>query len=167
MRGKCQGTSLIHDPAVRHYCFEVIAQLGKNWSARTFRDGISVKLYEAGFLKVGTIGRSTATYYLRSIGMVLLSKDGHERPDTVAYRKTYISVLKDFQGRETSYDGKDLQLEIPPIQTSLPRVIRVYHDECIYASHEGVIQLWVHEGVDGKYKKPRGEIVMASGFICR
>jgi hypothetical protein len=124
MRGKCQGTSLIHDPTVRYYCFEVIAQLGKNWSARTFRDRISVKLYvyESGFLKVGAkIGRSTATYYLRSIGMVLVHpkkgiyKDGHERPDTVSYRKTYISVLKKFQGRETTYDGKDLQLEIPPI----------------------------------------------------
>jgi hypothetical protein len=159
---------------VRHFCFEVIAQLGKNWSARTFRDRISVKLYESGFLKLGTkIGRSTATYYLRSIGMVLVHpkkgiyKDGHERPDTVAYRKIYTSVLKEFQHRKTTYVGKDLQIENQPQLTSDPVAIRVYHDECIYASHEGVIQLWVHEGVDGKYKKPRGEIVMASGFICR
>ena len=72
-RGKCKGTSLIHDPTVRHLCFEVITQLGPTWSARTFRDRISVKLYESGYLKPGTkIGRTTATYYLRTIGMVLV-----------------------------------------------------------------------------------------------
>ncbi len=59
-----------------------------------------MKLYEAGLLKVGTkIGRTTTTYYLRTIGMVLVHpkkgiyKDGHERPDTVAYRKLYTAVL--------------------------------------------------------------------------
>jgi hypothetical protein len=40
-RGKCRGTSLIHDPIVRHYCFDVIRQLGQTWSARTFRDKVS------------------------------------------------------------------------------------------------------------------------------
>jgi hypothetical protein len=93
-RGKCKGTSLIHDPTVRHYCFEVIAQLGATWSARTFRDRISVKLYESGYLKPGTkIDRTTATFYLRTIGMVLVHpkkgiyKDGHECPDTVHPKK--------------------------------------------------------------------------------
>jgi hypothetical protein len=38
---KCKGTSLIHDPHVRHYCFDIIANLGSTWSARTFRDKIS------------------------------------------------------------------------------------------------------------------------------
>ncbi len=66
-----------------------------------------------------------------------------------------------------TYDGKDLQIEIPPKQTPEQVAIRVYHDECIYASHEGVIQFWVREGVDGKNKKPRGEVFMASGLICR
>ncbi len=67
-----------------------------------------MKLYESGFLKAGTkIGRTTATYYLRTIGMVLVHpkkgiyKDGHERPDTIFfYRKKYTAVLKVFQLRE-------------------------------------------------------------------
>jgi hypothetical protein len=132
-----------------------------------------VKLYESGYLKPGTkIGRTTATYYLRTIGMVLVHpkegiyKDGHERPDTILYRKNYTAVLKAFQLRERSYEGKDLHKEVPP-PSNQQEAIRIYHDECIYASHEGTIQLWVHQGVDGKYKKPWGEIVRASGFICR
>ncbi len=121
---------------------KVIAQLGATWSARTFRDRISVKLYESGYLKPGTkIGRATATYFLRTIGMVLVHpkkgiyKDGHERPDTIFYRKNYTAVLKAFQLRERSYEGKDLHKEVPP-PSNQQEAIRIYHDECIYAFHE-------------------------------
>ncbi len=94
-------------------------------------------------------------------------KDEHERPDTVAYRKEYIANMKAFKSRERTYTGADLHIVVPPEQNSNAEVVRVYHDECIYASHEGAIQCWVLEGTDGKYKKPRGDTVMASGFICR
>jgi hypothetical protein len=94
-------------------------------------------------------------------------KDGHERSDTVAYRKLYIAELNTFKSREQSYTGDQLEIPVTPADTSSAEIVRVYHDECIYASHEGAIQCWVPEGTDGKYKKPRGEIVMASGFICR
>jgi hypothetical protein len=94
-------------------------------------------------------------------------KDGHERVDTVAYRKKYTYVLNAFKDRECTYKGELLETEVSPNETLQREAIRVYHDECIYASHEGATQLWVHSGTDGKYKKPRGEIVMASGFICR
>jgi hypothetical protein len=67
-RGKCQGKSLIHIPNVKHYCLEIIGQLGATWSARTFRDKISAKLYSLGYLKENNkIGRSTATYFLRQV----------------------------------------------------------------------------------------------------
>ena len=94
-------------------------------------------------------------------------KDGHERADTVEYRKKYTCALKNFKQRERTYKGERLEIEVHPTETLQPEAIRVYHDECIYASHEGALQLWVQNGKDGKYKKPRGEIVMASGFICR
>ncbi len=93
-----------HDPIVRHYyCFDISGHLGQTWSARTFRDKISNKLYDTGYLKEGSkIGRCTAIYYLRQLGMVSVHpkkgiyKDGHERADTVAYRKTYTIVLNKF-----------------------------------------------------------------------
>jgi DNA-binding transcriptional LysR family regulator len=94
-------------------------------------------------------------------------KDGHERPDTVTYRKLYIEALRVLAPFEHTYIGDRLQIPVPPEDTSAAEVVRVYHDECCYASHEGAIQCWVVEGRDGKYRKPRGEIVMASGFICR
>jgi hypothetical protein len=94
-------------------------------------------------------------------------KDGHERSDTVAFRKLYIAELETFKSREQTYTGDQLEIPIPPDETSDAEIVRVYHDECIYASHEGAIQCWFPEGTDGKNKKLRGEIVMASGFICR
>jgi hypothetical protein len=63
-------------------------------------------------------------------------KDGHERPDTVVHRRIYISMLHEFQERERAYNGVELQIEVPPADTMQREVIRVYHDECIYASHE-------------------------------
>ncbi len=163
---------MIHIPNVKHfYCLEIIGQLGATWSARTFRDKISAKLYSLGYLKENIkIERSTATYFLRQLGMVLVRpkkgiyKDGHERPDTVLKRSIYTSVLNAYHKREKTYEGVHLQIEVPLEDTLKREVVRVYHDECIYASHEGAIQLWVLDGHDGKYKKTRGEIVMASGF---
>jgi hypothetical protein len=94
-------------------------------------------------------------------------KDGHERPDTVQNRIMYTAMINELKHRERTYKGVELQIEVQP-ETNLDReVIRMYHDECIYASHEGALQLWVMDEKDGKYKKPRGEIVMASGFVCR
>ena len=183
-RGKCKGTSLIHDPHVRHICFDIIARLGQTWSARTFRDKVSADLYSNGMIKEGKkIGRSTATYYLRQlgmlnspsylqmaeltisimhiiVGMVLVHpkkgiyKDGHERPDTVVYRRQYIANLKALKSRERTYTGDDLNTVVTPEHSCNAEVVRVYHDECIYASHEGAIQCWVVDGTDGKYKKP-------------
>jgi hypothetical protein len=133
-----------------------------------------IKLCAEGMLKEGAkIGRDVASYYLRQLGMCLVCpkkgiyKDGHEREDTVLHRKRYASVLKGLSSREATYIGDRLEVEMPPVQTDLPAIVRVYHDECYYLSSEGAIQVWVMEGTDARYKKPRGEGVMASGFICR
>jgi hypothetical protein len=91
-------------------------------------------------------------------------KDGHERPDTVILRKEYTAKLSAFKDREVSFTGEQLQTLVPPRNTFLPEVIRVYHDECCYASHEGAISLWVPRGTQAGYKKPRGKIVMCSGL---
>jgi hypothetical protein len=103
-RGICQGKSLIHNPNVKHYCLEIIGQLGATCSARTFRDRISAKLYSLGYIKANMkIGRCTQTYFLRELGIVLVRpkkgiyKDGHERPDTVVKRRHYTSVLDELK----------------------------------------------------------------------
>ncbi len=71
-------------------------------------------------------------------------KDGHERSDTVAYRKLYIAELNTFTSREQRFIGDQLEIPITPDDTVNAEIVRVYHDECIYASHEGAIQCWVH-----------------------
>jgi hypothetical protein len=173
-RGACKGKSHIHDPDVQRWCRTIIGGLGKTWSARTFRDKVSAKLRDAGMVKPGRkIGRSTATYYLHALNMTLecpkkgIYKDGHERVDTVEDRGVYTALLMSFRDRERTYRGDRLDIEVSPVNQSLAEAIRVYHDECIYASHEGAIQLWVEEGQQAMYKKPRGQILMTSGFICR
>jgi hypothetical protein len=123
-----------------------------------------------GILVEGTkIGRNTATYFLHQLGMELVCpkkgvyKDGHERPDTVLARQAYILKLRDYKDRECSFAGEQLETLVPPADRTSSEVIRVYHDECIYASHEGALTLWVPKGTQANYKKPRGHTVMCSG----
>jgi hypothetical protein len=73
-------------------------------------------------------------------------------------------MLNVFKDREVSYTGEQLQRLVPPTETILPEVIRVYHDECCYASHESALSLWLPRGTQAGYKKPRGHIVMCSGL---
>jgi hypothetical protein len=119
------------------------------------------------------IGRETTTYWLHILGYTLacpkkgVYKDGHERPDVVEYRKAYTSILHSFDNREHSYTENFLDELVPRTDTTHSEMIRIYHDECIYASSEGALSLWVPDGSDPLYKKPRGHIVMCSGFICR
>jgi len=94
-------------------------------------------------------------------------KDGHEREDTVVNRGVFGLKIFAFKDRETTYSGGRLEIAHPPIDSTLPEIIRLYHDECIFASHEGTLQLWVVKGTQANYRKPRGHIIMASGFICR
>ncbi len=170
-RGKCKAKSHIYDPVVQAWCREIIADFPNYFSARTFRDKISLKLGSNGYIRSNCkIGRSVATFYLHVLGMKLacpkkgIYKDGHERADTVEARKAYTAILNSFKDRERCYGGDYLQNEIPPKDTVSPEVIRIYHDECIYASHEGAMSLWVPNDQDPKYKKPRGA---SSSYVLR
>ena len=56
--------------------------------------------------------------YIYTLGMVLVHpkkdiyKDGHERADTVAYRKLFIAELKTFKSREEKKTLQDAQARI-------------------------------------------------------
>ena len=94
-------------------------------------------------------------------------KDGHERADTKEARKIYTAFIHGLRSRERTYTGDILEVEIMPADQTTGEVVRVYHDESIFASHEGSMQVWVYENSQATYKKPRGHVVMASGFVCR
>ncbi len=104
---KIVSSQLIHDPVVQCWCREIIGNLPKAWSARTFRDKVSEKLRSEGIvIQACKIGLSTATYFLHELGMELVTpkkgiyKNGHERPDTVIARKEYTANLNVFKVSE-------------------------------------------------------------------
>jgi hypothetical protein len=99
---------------------------------------ISAQLHENGFIVQGKkIGRSTATYYLRELGMQLVCprkgiyKDGHEHADTKEARKIYTAFIHGLRSRERTYTGDNLEVEIMPADQTTREVVRVYHDESI------------------------------------
>jgi hypothetical protein len=68
---------------------------------KQFQTSISDKLRSKNLLRPeAQIGNSTATFWLRELGMTLvvekkmIYKDGHERPDIVERRHEYCRVLE-------------------------------------------------------------------------
>ena len=68
-RGLCQGKSHVFDPVVKAWCREIIAEFPGYFSARTFRDKISVKLANNGYIKYESkIGRSVTVFDVSIVG---------------------------------------------------------------------------------------------------
>ena len=191
-RGKgVSNVSRIHDAEFRATCRSVIAGLetdlhSKEWSARDFRLALIKRLTEDGTLSANGRGISTATvcFYLRYLGMVLVEpkkgiyKDGHERPDVVEYRKEYLRYMKELESRMQKVlsdcddptkckkcNAKGCVTLQDPEGGLEDLVVPVYHDECIFAAHEGRFSYWGRPG-DRLFKKSKGKCQMVSGFIC-
>ncbi len=128
------------------------------------------------------IGRGVVSYNLRQLGTrhvfswstlrkaIVKTATNAKIQLYVIHHKMYASVLK----QHTKAIVLRSKCPLFKHQTNLPEIVQVYHeatsDECIFclsSECEGGIQVWVMEGTDARYKKPRGEGVMASGFIFR
>ena len=176
-RGRQPGKSLIHDEDIKALCRTVISQLGENWSARSFRDAVSKRLVEKQMVKVGKkIGRSTASYWLSELGMECIQpkkgiyKDAHEREDVVEFRNnTYLPTIKRMDLLGTTYvddENGNIVASPPILQNGQRQVVKVFHDECIYAANEDRKFHWVSKDQSGLFRKSKGAAYMVSGFIC-
>jgi hypothetical protein len=65
----------------------------------------------------------------------------NERADTVEARKIYTAFIHGLRSRERTYTGENLEVEILPEDQTTGEAVRVYHDESIFASHEGTMQV--------------------------
>ena len=173
-RGRSGGKTLIHDEDVKSLCRSVISGLPPRWSAKLFQSEVSKKLAERGLLASGRtkIGNSTATSWLRQLGMVLVCekkgiyKDGHERADVVEARTKY--VLKDatdYLPFMVTFGGENMDIVIPAEQYA--KFVSSYHDETLASANDGNTMLWTQEDTQDKIcSKSKGQTIMVSAFIC-
>jgi hypothetical protein len=115
------------------------------------------------------ISTSTACRWMHSLGFhpySLTSKtyvDGHERPDVVEYRTTFIELMSSYQKRMEGFDSTSGSI-LAPADPTLPHDVPVNHDEASFDSAAGRQNPWVEEGHAPMLPK-RGQCLMVSAFI--
>ncbi|UZO10264.1 uncharacterized protein OCT59_001859 [Rhizophagus irregularis] len=91
--------------------------------------------------------------------------DGHERPDVVEYRKSFLDEIYSYEKYMAKYEGETME-RIPPILESDDKeVILVTHDECIFYSNDGKRGVWAKSGELPLRKKGNGRSIMVSEFL--
>ncbi|PKB93644.1 hypothetical protein RhiirA5_247291, partial [Rhizophagus irregularis] len=91
--------------------------------------------------------------------------DGHERPDVVEYRKSFLDEIYSYEKYMAKYEGETIE-RIPPILESDDKeVILVTHDECIFYSNDGKRGVWAKSGELPLRKKGNGRSIMVSEFL--
>lgn len=94
-------------------------------------------------------------------------KDGHEREDSIAQRRSFISLFSEsLFPRMDSYVGPDLLTVVPAQGCSVgeKRLLWYVHDESICDTSGGRHRPWQEEG-HLPIKPPRGQSIMISGFV--
>jgi hypothetical protein len=91
--------------------------------------------------------------------------DGHERPDVVQHRTTFLAEMLDVERRMTKYED-GVVAEEPVLQAGEKRVVLVTHDESIFYSNDATRVVWCEDENRELRPKSWGQSLMVSAFIC-
>ncbi|CAG8762868.1 2910_t:CDS:2, partial [Rhizophagus irregularis] len=128
-----------------------------------FKEFVEQKLLaNSGITKKKPITMKTAARWLNVLSIYY---DGHERPDVVEYRKSFLDEIYSYEKYMAKYEGETME-RIPPILESDDKeVILVTHDECIFYSNDGKRGVWAKSGELPLRKKGNGRSIMVSEFL--
>ena len=114
-----------------------------------------------------TISENCARHWLQRLGYELTTVkkgiyvDGHEQPDVVDYRKTFLNTIAENKHLRNMYSDKDLEIIQPTINpgTGERKHIPVHHNESIFRSNELQQRVWVMGGKILLRKKGQGKAI--------
>lgn len=120
-----------------------------------------------------TISENCARHWLKRLEYKLTTVkkgiyvDGHEQPDVVDYRKTFLNTIAENKHLWNMYSDKDLEIIQPTINpgTGEWKHIPVHHDESIFRSNELQQRVWATGGKMPLRKKGPGKAIHVSDFI--
>jgi len=118
-----------------------------------------------------TISENCARHWLKRLGyeLTMVKKgiyiDGHERPDVVDYRKTFLNTIAKNEHLRNMYDDKDLEIIQPTLNPMEWKHIPIHHDESIFRPNELQQRVWVMGGKMLLQKKGQGKAIHVSDFI--
>ncbi|RIA91491.1 hypothetical protein C1645_692632, partial [Glomus cerebriforme] len=118
-----------------------------------------------------TISTEIMTRWLNVLGYFFQSQkqgiyyDGHERPDILKYRQTFLDKIYSYEKYMVKYEGENME-RIPPIlEISEKEVILVTHNECIFYSNNGKRDVWAKSGELPLRKKGNRRSIIVSEFL--
>ena len=92
--------------------------------------------------------------------------DGHERPDVVAYRESFLKRMEDRLPFIATFEGDDMStMVMPDIADDQKRIVVVTHDESCFDSHDGKKTVWMDQDNMPLSPKSGGRSIMVSEFI--
>ena len=82
----------------------------------------------------------------------------------IAYRKTFLEQMSEFEYRMPIFSGDNLEEIIWPNNNIQPLIL-VTHDECIFSAYDGSQSLWIPDGEQPLRKKGNGRSIHVSEFL--
>jgi hypothetical protein len=91
--------------------------------------------------------------------------DGHERPDVVKYRKSFLDEIYSYERFMAKYEGENMERIPPTLGSGDKEIVLVTHDECVFYSNDGKREVWAKSGELPLRKKGNGRSIMVSEFL--
>ena len=104
------------------------------------------------------ISEKSARVWLRKLGFVPQSRkkgiyfDGHERPDVLEYRITFLKKMEEFEQLMPIFEGDDMEQKDSVLPNEKKPHIFVTHDECLFSNDNHPI-IWAPLGEPPLCKK--------------
>ena len=86
--------------------------------------------------------------------------DGHERPDVVKYRQTFLDEIYHYEKYMAKYEGENMERKPPILESDDKEIILITHDECVFYSNDGKRGVWAKSGELPLRKKGNGRSIM-------
>lgn len=148
------------------------------------QEGLENSILAGGITRIdGTVDRQsgirsrTARRWLNQLGYKWQNvqkgvfTDGHERPDVIEYRKTFLADMSALLPYlvEFQEDGSILEKQYPQdCAVNGPNrrpIIMITHDESIFSANDGRRSAWIQEGHSILRPKGKGKGIMVSDFL--
>ena len=168
-------SSLLDSEDVRRQCLVWLRSVDANMvTGRSFSQWVSSQLHiQLDLTNPICISDRTAVRWLHALDFVHCDQkqgtyvDGHERPDVVQYRESFLKRMEEYQKRMFCYVGDDCEIAIrPDLEDGVRPLVLVVQDESCFASNEGKKTVWMQKDKTILRPKGSGRSLMASEFLC-
>lgn len=167
--------SLIHDDDVQRILRTYIRSESENaLTSCSLSQWVKDNLHQKTNLAFPvTISEKTSQRWLKILGLTYgryrpgLYNDGHERPDVVRYRESFLQRFERYEQLMIQYEGEFMEKVIaPPLAPTERPLVLVTHDESSFSSHDGRDIVWLDDDNHPIRPKGDGRSIMVSAFLC-